>query len=171
MPVGTDTTLLRKKIDATLKKKNPYEKGTPGAGSHEVMANISVWPQGSALPTSFLSQDWSNVEDRWSIPTCLTIENKKCNAYVIDLTGDGVAEILLWGIDDNQKSSVFIKNANDTWHAAGSFRGVGVCTERIQKSLAAGDYKIVPPLIRDIEVSGQRLHLFQSYQEESKCKP
>ncbi len=147
---GKDATLLHDKIETTLKKRNPWMNGAQAANAREVLANINVWPRGSVLPESFLSQDWSNAKEVWSVPACLTLENKTCDAYLIDLNGDGKPEILIMGNDNYQRAVVFSQK-NGTWSIEGSFfEKSGDCKEEVRSALSAGNYKVVPPLIQDI---------------------
>jgi hypothetical protein len=55
---------------------------------------VTVYPTGQTLPPSFLAQDWSSQPEYQS---CFTNIDplSHCQAFLVDIDGDGVAEVLL----------------------------------------------------------------------------
>lgn len=171
---GPDAALLRDKAASALKKQNRWERGSPVMSTKDVAVNITVWPSGTTLPDSFLNQDWrSSKEERWALPECLTLESKQCNAYLIDLTGDGKPEILLIGGENYRtRSAFFAQDKNGAWEVIGTLAGAYIgCMQKIEKALASGAYRVIPPALQDLDVGGQHLHIMPFNREEEKCVP
>lgn len=168
---GAEAPLIREKATATISKRDRYQQ-SPAATASEIADNITVWPQGSTLPKPLLDQDWRHAKSPWLIPECLRLKNKKCDAYLIDFTGDGKMEILFIGQQDYGRSALMMENANGPWDIAGSLAGSFVkCRQDLQKNLAVGAYRLVPPLILDLEVAGQRIHVVPNQETGWKCLP
>lgn len=115
-------------------------------------AGIRAWPEGQALPQSFLDQDWNDPVQWPLLPRCLTRADT-CEAFFADLTSDGTSEILLWA---DGTISAFEQNAG-RW----AFIGVlepGGCGGLVE-ALRSGTYQPAPPRFVDLDVGGQRLRL------------
>ncbi len=168
---GAEASLIREKAAAVIAKKNQWTPETPIATSSEIVGNITVWPKGSALPASLLSQEWGHANEAWSVSHCLKFKNKKCDAYLIDFTSDGKMEVLLISQQDYPRVVLVIQGAGGLWNVAGHQDISYVrCSEQIQKALVAGAYRLVPPLIQDLEVAGQRLHFTPGSQLTSSAE-
>lgn len=168
---GSEAPLIREKAAAVIAKRNQWTPETPAATPAEIVGNITVWPKGSALPASLLSQEWGHTNEAWSISECLKFKNKKCDAYLIDFTGDGKMEVLLIDQQDYPHPVLIIQGAGGLWNVAGHQDISYVrCSEQIQKALVAGAYRLVPPLIQDLEVAGQRFHFIPGSQLTSNTK-
>ena len=156
---GTEAPLIREKAAAVIAKRNQWTTEVPAATPVEIVGNITVWPKGSVLPASLLSQDWGRTNEAWSISECLRFKDRKCDAYLIDFTGDGKTEVLLIDQRDYPRPVLMMQSVGGLWDIAGQLNGSFVkCSEQIQKSLAAGAYQLVTPLVQDLEVAGRRLH-------------
>lgn len=165
---GPDAALISKRASAALEKKNRWSRENPNANSQSRGANITVWPQGQALPEAFLKQDWGNGGRSYLLPDCLKLQDTKCNAYVLDLNGDGKTEILLKNVQDYGQLVVFALQTDGSWKPAGTMTGSAGCKE-VADALAAGRFRSTPPLFPDLEVAGQRLHVQPWPTDQLKC--
>ena len=139
------TAALTRDADPVATTPNPTEIG----------ANIAVRTLGANLPALLLARDWRNVA---GIPACLTRATEICDAYFMDMDGDGQDEILLVsGSETNWWGAVMKADAAGQWYMAGrigaSSCGVGM------SDLRAGRFALTPPLpgLRDLSVAGVRL--------------
>src|SRR5262249_13061850 len=71
-----------------------------------------VRPPDATLPAEFLQADWNNFKQTWRLPSCLVMASRSCEGFLVDLTGDGAPEIVLF---DGMKALVFAKNADGNW--------------------------------------------------------
>jgi hypothetical protein len=118
-------------------------------------ANITiVHPKGAALPAGFVDTNWGAAPRQWALPQCLTA-NDKCEAILLDLDGDGTAEVLLFGMPSPY--GMAFKSDRETWRELGSLYN-GSCSG-VRDALRAGRFQTVAPTTREIEVAGQRLQI------------
>ncbi len=128
----------------------------PAATPTEIGANIAVRTPDARLPSSLLAQDWAGVDHA---PPCLTTAAVACDAWFMDLDGDGQDEILLvWGNNNHWWASA-MKQQGGQWRAAAN-----LASPPCRGSLAAmraGDMHTTPALYdwRDLWVAGTRLRL------------
>ncbi len=118
--------------------------------------NITVIaPAGGTLPDSFLQQDWSALEPPLPrlLPQCL-VASVKCEALVADIDGDGRPEILLFVAG---ASAAFKANAAENWEFIGNIGNVAC--PGVLDALRAGHFEIAPPVFKEIEADGRRLHI------------
>ena len=130
----------------------------PQPKPQDLLAKIVVYPTGSALPESFIKQDWTNV---LYSPTACASENtppQQCEAYLANVDGDGAAEVLVsWGY----RISVFRLGADGTWTLIGSIEP-GTCgrtTDEVRAALRTGHVRPLPAQVPDIEIEGRRVRL------------
>ena len=78
-------------------------------------ANIAViYPRDQQiLPEAFLQKNWSTTAGPWLLPQCL-LHDVKCEALLVDLDGDGAAEILLLPAQPGI-SAAFKMQADGSW--------------------------------------------------------
>jgi hypothetical protein len=133
-----------------------------------VAANLTVWPAGAQLPASFLTQKWDAILDNLK-PSCLTRAEGKCDAFVVDLTGDGKPDILLLETPRGARGTLYIEDADGSWKAAAhlGYR-LSVCQPLLEK-LRQGAYSVVEPRFKDLNVGGQRVELEPEFVEENLC--
>jgi hypothetical protein len=144
---------------ARVSQLNPAK---PHITAQQRAANITVTaPVGGTLPDSFLKQDWSALQQPWPrlVPQCL-VATVKCDAIVADIDGDGRPEILLFAVG---AGAAFKANTTETWEFIGNI-GNAACPG-VRDALRAGHFEIVPPVFKEIEANGQRLHI------ERGCAP
>lgn len=167
---GSDAATIRTRAAIALQKKTKWDRSndTPVADAKARSVNITAWPDKKLLPAEFVQQDWSAVGD--DLPECLKLQNHHCNAYMIDMNGDGNAEILLR--DDNRYGTItlFALNAtNKKWEPAGEIRGALTRCKDVEQAFAAGTSRLVDPVYKDIEIAGNRLRIEPRYNEANKC--
>ena len=61
---------------------------------------------------------WPTTDYR--IPTCLSIEGNRCDALLVDLDGDGAAEVLVLGGGSSGQTFLFKEGAHGTWESRGA---------------------------------------------------
>lgn len=123
----------------------------------EIGANITVRTPGARLPNALLAQDWSAQKD--SVPPCLTVAALPCDAWFMDLDGDGRDEILLVYGNDAQWWASVLKPEDGGWRAVARLTAPP-CRGSLT-AMRAGDMTAADPLPgwRDLWVAGERLRL------------
>jgi hypothetical protein len=143
--------------DATLALAIPPGSETPPAT--EIGANITVRTPGARLPNSLLAQDWAGNAQ---VPPCLTKPRLACDAWFLDLDGDGVREILLvYGNDARWWASVMkqsvMKPEGAGWRVAATLASPQ-CRGSLSRMRAGGVGLADPTSVwRDVLVAGLRL--------------
>ncbi|MEW6022115.1 MAG: DUF4153 domain-containing protein [Pseudomonadota bacterium] len=77
-------------------------------------ANLTVLPAGTRLPQSFLATDWMNQNSPVPVPECMFLSGMRCHAYLLDVTGDGKAEVVI-ADDSGRGARVAHENAEGHW--------------------------------------------------------
>jgi hypothetical protein len=123
----------------------------------DIAANLTVWPKGARLPESFPLSGWKPVESAGAYaPLCLTRPGRACDAFVLDLTGDGKPEVMLVGAERENGSAV-LTETDGKWTFLGHlpYDAPG-CVPLLEK-LRAGHFEAVLPPMRDLQVGGSRI--------------
>ena len=76
---------------------------------------------------------------------------RECEGFLVDLTGDGVPEIILF---DGMHAPVFAKDPQGTWQVVGEIANLH-CRGAIE-ALRSGAFETVPSAFRDIQANGSR---------------
>lgn len=164
---GAESELIRKKAEVTLKKRNRWPRAESSVAN--IAANITVWPQSTRLPASFLKMDWATYQNKGRLPLCMTNENKYCDAYLIDFNSDEKPELLLVGIEQHAGATVLMEDEKGKWNIAATlpydFAG---CTS-LREELQAGSFKLVPQPMKDIEIGGK--HIVLKFEDQLKSCP
>jgi hypothetical protein len=167
---GADAETIRKRADAALQKKNRWARNhAPTANAATRTADITVWPHSKSLPPEFVNQAWATADRNYLLPQCLKLKDRKCNAYLIDLDGDGKTEILLKDINGYASPVIFGRDADGTWKARGTIASSFTKCEEVWQALAEDRYQFVTPEFKDLEVAGRRLHLQPWLAKQEKC--
>jgi hypothetical protein len=116
------------------------------------LANMTVvYPKGADFPRALLEQNWSSEPRRFVFPRCMTAD-ARCNAVLIDLDGDGIDEVLLFGAPGGD--AAFKQHDDKTWRYEGGISN-SFCPG-FRDALSKGEIAIGAPRFKDIEVAGQR---------------
>src|SRR5262249_28968051 len=124
--------------------------------------NITVLhPPGAVLPDRFAATEWKTFPRKWLLPPCLLLPDRKCDAIVMDMDGDGTPEILLFaalgttaGID---AAAAFHAAADGSWHYLGTI--LNATCRGVREALTSGKFEARPPSFKDIEANGLRLRV------------
>jgi hypothetical protein len=158
---GAEAAAIRENALRAIGKKQRYADAPAKAAVDDIAANIKVWPLQARLPESFLRQDWSKEKRPWEMPACLQLRGKSCEAYLIDVTADGKPEILLFAVGEIRRSLVMAEDATGKWSLIGRLPESLVSCEFLRQRLAAGDYRMLPPRVSDLNVGGMRIEIIR----------
>lgn len=166
---GPDAALISKRAAAALERKSRWGRADVKMDATLRAANITVWPSGQGLPDSFLKQDMRNVERSYILPNCLNLEEGKCDAYLLDMDGDGKTEILIGDTRNYGRAVLFSQQTDGSWKPAGTMTGGFKC-KGVAEELRAGRIHSLPPPFPDFEIAGERFYIEPWLADDSKCK-
>jgi hypothetical protein len=152
---GPDAALVRERIAAVRKMKGPWEKRDDGGALAPAVlaANLHAWPAGTGLPERFLATNWGPVSP--FVPGCLRQAGTPCDAYLLDLSGDGKPEILLV-VPVSGWSVVAQENGQGEWHLVARLQLPGEHCGQLRQAMRSGSMRTTAPALADIEIGGQR---------------
>lgn len=116
---------------------------------------LTIWPAPARLPDSFPLSVWKRSDD---VPDCLTQAQGRCDVFLIDFDADGKNELLFTGGLSYTLPTVFTESAPGTWTIMGRLQGMARCAQFADR-LKKGDYKLVAPRARQIDVAGIAVQL------------
>jgi len=123
----------------------------------EIAPNLKVWPEGAHLPASFPLRDWNLNRESPRLPLCLTKPGRVCDTFLVDIDGDARDEVLVVGEASFIGAVLLSENKGGRWEVLARLPyDVAGCEPLLQK-LRAGEFALVPPRMREIEVGGMRL--------------
>ncbi|MFI4933506.1 MAG: DUF4153 domain-containing protein [Caulobacterales bacterium] len=133
----------------------------------EVVASVfKVYPAGAALPKSFINQDWAHLTPAPGelAPTntnqpCFGVGPQDCEAYLLDIDGDGVASVLTGpraDLTDAVNLDIFKQSPDGVWRNTGT---LNVHCQASIDALRAGRLTLVPKAGKDVELAGRRAQL------------
>jgi len=106
---------------AALKRTTPDRRPDPNAMTPEALrAGITVFPEGSTLPASILTQDWRGKGPN-PLESCVQSASKPpgCQALIADIDADGKPDVLLR--DDAYSIAVYGESTDGTWVQRGTY--------------------------------------------------
>lgn len=137
------------------------QKPIRGTTEAEIVANVTVYPKGKSLPSSFLKQDWSAGRQGAFVPRCESRSGAVkivCEAIVTDMDGDGKDEVLLLserGGEENYAGYMFQQSPDGNWAYVATL-GYPHCDGDLE-ALRAGKVELTPSLKQDAMIGGRRL--------------
>jgi hypothetical protein len=160
-----DTDIGKMAQDA-LEQRDRYIV-TPLVTGRSLASRLTVYPQGSKLPQSFIQMDWSNERRVWVRPACPA--TSACDAIVADLDGDGRPEVMIIA-NPGMSAQVFREGPEKIWSHAASFQMPFKCPA-VLEALRQGHFQMQPPPYRwnDIQVGGVRLHVLEGFVPAPAC--
>jgi len=157
--VGPQADLIAARAGDMLAARYPSDvkptKPFPTALQQRADNIVVIQPSGAALPEAFLQRDWSAFQRQWMLPRCL-VASAKCEAVLADLDGDGQPEILLFS-QPFGAAAAFKSGAGGDWEFLGPIANVNC--PGVRDALRAGHFETAQPLLKEIDVSGQRLRV------------
>jgi hypothetical protein len=160
---GPNASVIRERVAAAQRMKDRLEPHFEPPTAQEMAASITVHPRGRALPESFLAQDWLAANELWYLPHCLLNRSDQCDAFLIDLAGDGTEDIVVVEAGSASDAAAFHESGG-RWRLVGTFT---LSCASVRSALNADQFKAVAPQWRDLDVAGTRLHL--SLTDQGSC--
>lgn len=155
---GPNAQQIAEKAAAVAKSPSLWDTlliSPPSATPATRVANIKMMrPDSVVLPAAFLGEDWNRFKGNPQLPGCLTAERRTCEGLLLDLTGDGTPEILLF---ESGQATVFTKDAQGKWSFVGRINRLS-CNAALD-AIRSGKFDVVPPAFKDIEANGVRLQV------------
>ena len=130
------------------------------AGAMDLAATITVYPARRKLPPAFVKQFTDAKNQDFLLPSCLRAELVHCDAFLIDLDGDGHDEIAIVS-NDGRDNPVFAQQSGGLWKQIAKLDTRAKCAP-VMLALKNGKYVLhppSPPRFRDIEAGGQLLSI------------
>lgn len=166
MPVP-DADNVRRHIAAARRMKNRWDDGKAAPQPVELAANLHVHPAGARLPDAVLRTDWAARQPSYLYPDCLREAGKACDVFLLDVTGDGKPEVVVFERVAGRRASpdglVLEEDARGAWSALARValpdrRCPGV-RAGLAADLAAGKVGTAAPALADVVVDDVRAHL------------
>jgi Domain of unknown function (DUF4153) len=166
--VGPNGAQIAEYARLALARKSPSEAHStePAVTPQQRAALISlIYPKGAALPESFVQQDWATQQDH-RFPNCLTDRpNMHCDAWMVDLDGDGSPEILVIGVGF---TAVAFKAIGDRWALLGSVSNAG-CSG-VREALLENKFELATPPGKELRVAGSRLQVLVGCSDDNAAR-
>jgi len=160
---GAQAALVRRRIAIVRNMKSRWNRVAPAASPADLGANLILRQQGMKLPESFLRTDWALKDDVFLYPDCLREPGKRCDAFLVDVTGEGKPEVFLSTRNEVAtavpNTVVLAEDAQGQWTALARVALPQVDCQALREDLAAGKVAAAPPALADIEIGGARARL------------
>lgn len=163
---GKDDALLRERIAAVRKMASPWDMQEQLSTPAAMAANLQVLPAGTRLPDNFLRTDWKFMTQDVYTPRCLLTAKARCTAYLLDVNGDGKAEVLVMD-DDGPWSMVAQEGEDGQWRALATMTAVQCAGSGTGQASALP--RTVAPALPDIELAGTRFQLTAAGSPNRHC--
>ncbi|MRW87863.1 DUF4153 domain-containing protein [Pseudoduganella sp. FT26W] len=155
---GPDAALLQREAASFLAMEDADRWHPPARSTApvSVAANMTVWPAGAQLPDSFLAQKWDALKDNQK-PDCLTSKDARCDAFLLDADGDGKPEVLLVDQSRMRAGQLFAQGGDGNWAGVASMAYGDVLCPPLLEKLRKGEYSLVAPPFKQLNVGGRRV--------------
>jgi hypothetical protein len=156
MPVA-DADAVRRRIAAVRGMEGRWDHREMAPRPLELAANLHMHPDGARLPDTFLRTDWTARQPAYLYPACLREVGKTCDVFLLDVTGDGKPEVLLFERPAaSQDSLVLQEDAQGGWSALATVSLPGTPCQDTNAALAAGKVSVTTPVLADVLVGRVR---------------
>jgi hypothetical protein len=156
MPVP-DADVVRRRIAAVRRMENRWDRKEVAPRPLELAANLHMHPDGARLPDTFLRSDWAARQPSYLYPACLREVGQACDVFLLDVTGDGKPEVLLFERPAaSQASLVLQEDAQGGWSALATVSLPDMHCPDADAALAAGKVNVTTPALADVLVGGVR---------------
>lgn len=155
---GNGRNYVRRRAQAVLNDQSKI--GNPVTPT-DVTASVTVYPKGRVLPAYFGSHDWAKDKQAAILPWCLVYTSYECDAFFIDVAGDGKEELLFLTMGSSF-DALFARSPDGSWHVVSSPTSLWNCGG-VVAAMRQGKYTLVAPPAppptpwRGISVSGLTL--------------
>jgi hypothetical protein len=145
---GANAAVIAQHAGEALRLENRYEDiPVPAA---DLATDITVYPKGQKLPDSFVKQVWPSGEQ-----PCRRAEGG-CEAVLLDVDGDGKAEIL---VRTGHSGSGLIVYGQDKAGAWSRLAHLSPYCNLSEDALSKGQVRTLPARFQDLEIEGHRFHV------------
>lgn len=163
--VGLNASIIKERATQASLKINDWES-VPLKNKDDLRKNLKIWPTGSSIPTSFLTQDWTRVADYKvsmvgiNVPRCLTSESVFCELYLIDVDDDGKPEILVSTPSQKYEIQYIFKEQQDkSWQAISQIRGQFLECPIYLEKLKTGEFSLEQATHKKLVINGKKFDL------------
>jgi hypothetical protein len=148
---------VRRRIAAVRRMVNPWDHNEVAPRPLELAANLHMHPDGARLPDTFLRTDWATRQPSYLYPACLRDVGKACDVFLLDVTGDGKPEVLLFERPAAHEASLVLQeDAQGGWSALATVSLPSMPCHDVAAALAAGKVDVTTPALADVLVGGVR---------------
>jgi hypothetical protein len=158
-PSRRDAALVRERAAAARNLRSPWERRNMALPPSSLEQNVDVWPRGQRLPASFLHTNASAFTQPFNAPECLRDRGKRCDAFLLDVTGDGKPEVILLGKTATGGSAVMAETAPGQWRRIATVPFQLTRCESARSAMMAGQLTATAPAIFDLAIGGRRVRL------------
>ncbi len=178
---GADAALVKRRIAIVRNMKSRWERVAPSSRRPDLGTNLVLRQPGARLPASFLGTDWALKNEAYLYPDCLREPGKRCDAFLLDVNGDGKSEVLLSTLNDATTASdviavgapntiVLAEDAQGQWSALARLVLPPVDCRVLYDDLAAGRVGTAPSALADIQIGAGRARL-APVDRDAGCRP
>ena len=167
---GRDAALLQIKAAQSLEKTSPRERSDVRPTFADLRTNLKFWPSDKQVPDSFLTQDWRKEANPWRLPNCFRNRATVCDVYAIESDIEPKSSLLVVGQDrDGGQAALFAQGPDARWRLAAVLPHDFSKCAVFRDKLRAGEFSLVPPAIKDLEIAGRRIRFLPVADPGANC--
>ncbi|MDL2357044.1 MAG: DUF4153 domain-containing protein, partial [Pseudomonadota bacterium] len=167
---GADAVAVRQGAQQALSDARPWVRGGGEAklSPADLALNLAVWPSGTRLPQSFLDSQWGNPT---ALPACLWKGGSTCDAYLVDLAGDGKPQVMLIGTGRGGGAVVMGQDGRGGWRPVQRLPYQFAGCAAVRQNLVAGHFRAVAAVGKVLEIAGKQVAMSPIEEpERDACK-
>lgn len=167
---GPDAAVLQAGAKAMLAQddKDRWKPPVRSTAPLSVADNLSVWPKGAQLPASFVAQNWADTPDNQK-PSCLSVKEGKCDAFVFDADGDSKPEVLLLEQNNAFGARLYAEDSDARWSVAATLSYRDAACQPLVEKLRKGEFTLAAPRFKELDIGGQRVELKAEQPPHENC--